>query len=140
MLWHRYSRDEAADAVGIEFGGWDRQSGIVRRPGQLVFFVTLDKGEMDEAYQYRDQFLSPTEFQWQSQNRNTQASELGQEIRHQRERGITVHLFVRKQRREGSRTSPFLYCGELGVPEVGGRTADHRVVGAKRAGSGAALA
>ena len=24
-----------------------------------------------------------------------------------------MHLFVRKHRREGSRTAPFLYCGEL---------------------------
>jgi hypothetical protein len=31
--------------------------------------VTLDKGGKAESFQYRDRFLFPTVFQWESQNR-----------------------------------------------------------------------
>jgi superfamily II DNA or RNA helicase/HKD family nuclease len=113
ILWQRYTRQEAADAVGITLVGWEPQSGIVQRPDSLAFFVTLDKGKLADAYQYRDQFLSAMEFQWQSQNRNTQASSIGQDIRHHRERGITVHLFVRSESKIDGKASPFIYCGTL---------------------------
>jgi hypothetical protein len=99
--------------VGLTLVGWEPQSGIVERPDSLTFFVTLDKEQHAETYQYRDQFLSPTEFQWQSQNKNTQASSIGQAIRHHRERGITVHLFVRGQAKVNGKTQPFIYCGAL---------------------------
>src|SRR5690606_31222622 len=80
VVWERYTRQAAAEALGLQLVGWEPQSGIVRRPDSLTFFVTLNKDTLDAAYQYRDQFLSPTEFQWQSQNKTTQASELGQDI------------------------------------------------------------
>ena len=111
--WHRYSRKEAVAALGITFRGLEQQEGVVRRPGAIVLFVTLDKGEMGDAYQYRDQFISPTEFQWQSQNRTAQASTVGQEILHHHERGIVVHLFIRKQKKMAGKTSPFIYAGPL---------------------------
>lgn len=111
--WQRYTRQEAADAVGLTLVGWEPQSGIVQRPDSLTFFVTLDKEQHADAYQYRDRFLFPTEFQWQSQNRNTQASSIGQDIRHHRERGITIHLFVRAEPKTNGKTSPFIYCGAL---------------------------
>ncbi len=66
-----------------------------------------------EAQRYEDRFLSATEFQWQSQNRNTQQSELGQKIRRHQERGVPVHLFVRRQAKVGGTTQPFLYAGTL---------------------------
>lgn len=113
VRWQRYTREEAAAAVGIKLVGWEPQSGIVRRPDSLTLFVTLDKAKLEEAYQYRDQFLSSGEFQWQSQNRNTQASDLGQDVLHHDERGINVHLFVRAQQKRNGSTLPFLYCGTL---------------------------
>lgn len=113
LLWRRYSRKEAAAALQTEFQGWEAQSGIVERAEHLMFFVTLDKDQSDERYRYRDRFLSPTEFQWQSQNRTRQASELGRKIRYHGERGVDVHLFVRRRKRAGGRTAPFIYCGRL---------------------------
>jgi hypothetical protein len=113
VLWQRYTRPEAARAVGLKLVGWEPQSGIVERPDSLTFFVTLDKEQHADTYQYRDQFLSPTEFQWQSQNKNTQASSIGQAIRHHRERGVTVHLFVRGQAKVRGKAQPFVYCGAL---------------------------
>jgi hypothetical protein len=111
--WRKYTRDEALDAVNVVAQGWDRQVGIVDRPDQVVLFVTLDKRGRPEAQRYEDRFLSATEFQWQSQNRNTQQSELGQNIRRHQERGVPVHLFVRRQAKLGGTTQPFLYAGTL---------------------------
>jgi len=114
VLWNRYKRSEAVAALRITFKGREEQAGIVRRPGGLVFFVTLDKGEMAKEHQYEDRFLSPTEFEWQSQNRTTQASEMGQEIRNHLAKGIDVHLFVRRTKRiRGGAGAPFIYAGTL---------------------------
>ena len=87
----------------------------VRPPGQHTFlFVTLDKKDHVEAFQYKDHFRSPTEFEWQSQNRTSQESNDGLSIRNHRDQGITVHLFVRAKAktREGKGES-FLYCGPV---------------------------
>ena len=66
-----------------------------------------------QALQYQDRFLSPTEFHWQSQNKNSQSSDLGQTILHHKERGIPVYLLVRRRDKVGGTTQPFLYAGEL---------------------------
>jgi superfamily II DNA or RNA helicase/HKD family nuclease/diadenosine tetraphosphate (Ap4A) HIT family hydrolase len=113
VLWQRYTREEAAATLGIILQGWERQSGIVEREGRLVFLVTLDKAEMADAYKYRDRFLSPVHFEWQSQNKTRQKSKLGRTIRDHREQGVDVHLFARQSKRIGGKTSPFLYCGRL---------------------------
>ena len=113
VLWEAYTREQAAERLGITFTGWERQVGIVTRPGMIVFFVTLDKSSMQEAHRYRDQFLSPSEFQWQSQNRNTQESELGQALRHHAARGTHIHLYVRRRGKNNRGTVPFTYAGEL---------------------------
>ncbi len=113
QLWHRYKRAEVPQLFGFEFRGREAQSGIVERPGLFIFFVTLDKRDMQEAHRYKDKFLSPTEFQWQSQNRSRRDSEFGRKIAGHREMGIQVHLFVREKAKVGGVTQPLLYCGEL---------------------------
>jgi superfamily II DNA or RNA helicase/diadenosine tetraphosphate (Ap4A) HIT family hydrolase len=112
-LWTRYQRADAIKMLGLEFRGMESQSGIIQRPDKLVFFVTLEKENMPETHRYKDKFLSTNQFQWQSQNRNSQASSLGQDIRLHGERGINVYLFVRRHQRLSGRTQPFLYCGVL---------------------------
>lgn len=91
----------------------ESQSGIVERPGLIILFVTLDKGDMQEAHRYKDEFPSPTEFQWQSQNRNRRDSEFGRTIAGHRAIGIQVHLFVRAKAKAGGVTQQFVYCREL---------------------------
>ena len=112
-VWQSYSRKAAIESLDIVAKGWDKQVGILDRPDQVVLFVTLDKRGKAETMQYEDRFLSPYEFHWQSQNKNTQSSELGQKLRDHEERGIPVHLFVRKKDRIGGTTQPFIYAGRL---------------------------
>jgi hypothetical protein len=112
--WSMYSRDTGLRALNLKLKNrWERQSGIVERPDRLVFFVTLDKGQHADAYQYEDGFLSPTEFKWQSQNRTRQNSALGRQIRQHRENGAAVHLFVRKMAKVRGKAQDFYYAGEL---------------------------
>jgi hypothetical protein len=112
--WSTYARETGFLSLNFKFKDqWERQTGVVVRPGTIVLFVTLDKGQHAEEYQYKDRFLSPTLFEWQSQNRTRQASSLGQQIRQHRENGTAVHLFVRKMAKVRGRTQEFYYAGEL---------------------------
>ncbi|MEZ4416162.1 MAG: DUF3427 domain-containing protein [Gemmatimonadota bacterium] len=113
VLWRKYTRAEAFQAVGVQPKGFETQVGVVPRPDQILLFVTLDKKGKPEEHRYEDRFLSPTEFQWQSQNKTSQASKLGQALRHHEERGVAVRLFVRKAAKVGGKTEPFRYAGEL---------------------------
>lgn len=64
--------------------------------------------------EYEDHFLSPDTFQWQSQRSTTQASKRGDEIRNHAMKGITLHLFVRRDAKTPQGTgAPFYYCGEV---------------------------
>lgn len=118
--------------------------GFVKRPGHIFLLATLDKAGHATDFQYKDHFISATEFEWQSQNRTGQASADGQDIQQHVARGIAVHLFVRSQKkRAGGGAAPFVYCenvwrgekpitvqwrlpeavparlrGDLGVPDV----------------------
>ena len=100
-------------ALGIEPRGREMQLGIVRRAGELVLFVTLDKSGHAEEFQYDDGFLSPESFVWESQNRNTQAGRVGQDIQGQQKGDTRVRLFVRRRKKLRGESEPFYYGGEL---------------------------
>jgi hypothetical protein len=108
-----YRRDEVPALLGMSGGGRAWQTGIVFQGQQMVLFVTLEKEGQPAEYAYRDRFLAPDRFQWQSQNRTPQGGTVGQAIRHHEERGIEVHLFVRRRAKADGRTLPFVYCGRL---------------------------
>jgi hypothetical protein len=113
-LWQTYSREGIPPLFGFEFSTAIWNAGFVKRPGHMFLFVTLDKSGHAEDFQYHDRFLSRTEFEWQSQNRTTQAGADGQDIQGHATRDIAVHLFVRarKKRAQGG-ASPFIYCGDV---------------------------
>jgi hypothetical protein len=89
-------------------------AGFVVRPGHIFLLVTLDKRGKASEFQYRDHFVSPTVFQWESQNRTRQSGKHGKLIRGHAEQGIPVHLFVRKvSKTPAGGASPFVYCGDV---------------------------
>ncbi len=93
--YRRYKRDAIPNLFGLQYSRMAWGQGFVPQGKQVFLFVTLDKTEHVEAFQYRDHFLSPNEFEWQSQNRTTQKSNHGQLIRDHEQLGVTIHLFVR---------------------------------------------
>jgi hypothetical protein len=61
-----------------------------------------------------DHFLSPTLFQWQSQNRTRRDDTHGRLISSHKAQGIPVHLFVRNASKiPGGGSVPFVYCGDV---------------------------
>jgi superfamily II DNA or RNA helicase/HKD family nuclease len=114
----RYSRDEALAAFGLEDlnGTWG--SGVRWMSGDQadVFFVTLVKTEahFSPTTMYADHALSPTLFQWESQNSTAEKSPTGQRYINHREMGTSVHLFVRETKSgDGIGTPPYLYAGPM---------------------------
>ena len=82
-----------------------------------LFFVTLTKteGHFSPTTMYADSAITPTLFQWESQNTTTDASPVGQRYMRHRESGSSVHLFVRDTRTAiGSVVvPPYLYAGPM---------------------------
>ncbi|MHC4932289.1 MAG: DUF3427 domain-containing protein, partial [Planctomycetota bacterium] len=112
-LWKAYAREEVPPIFDLPFTSTRWQQGFVPFDKDIFLFVTLDKESHPEQHRYEDRFLSPTQFEWQSQNRTTQQGKHGQMIKDHAARGITIHLFVRSESKRGSRAAPFIYCGPV---------------------------
>lgn len=112
--YRRFKRDAIPNLFGLQYSQMAWGQGFVPQGKNVFLFVTLDKTEHEEEFQYRDHFLSSTEFEWQSQNRTTQKSNHGQLIKDHGERGVTIHLFVRaKAKSREGKGETFLYCGPV---------------------------
>jgi len=115
----RYSREEALAAFGMTDLAGTFGSGVRWVPDERadLFFVTLTKseGHFSPTTMYADSAITPTLFQWESQNTTTDASPVGQRYVHHRERGSSVHLFVRESKTaDGSLgVPPYLYAGPM---------------------------
>ncbi|MCR5349404.1 MAG: DUF3427 domain-containing protein, partial [Acholeplasmatales bacterium] len=73
------------------------------------FYVGLNKkGDKKNNFDYKDLFLSPTVFQWESVKDTTFDKGDGPKL----ERTKKVHLFIRKMEKEDGITLPFTYFGE----------------------------
>ena len=118
-LHARYSRDEALAAFGLTDlnGTWGSGVRWVPEDRADVFFVTLNKTEahFSPTTMYADHAISPTLFQWESQNATAEASKTGQRYIHHREIGTSVHLFVRESKTADGTlgTPPYLYAGPM---------------------------
>ena len=112
-LWRSFPRDKIPGLFGFEFKRSIWETGFVTRPGHAFLLVTLDKGGLAKQHKYEDRFIDANTFQWQSQNRTTQRGKHGQELKHHAEKGIDVHLFVRRDKLRDKKAAPFLYCGEV---------------------------
>ena len=83
------------------------------KPDYFIF-VNLHKNEnIKESINYKDKFITPGVFQWQSPNSTTQDSEVGQNIIFNYKLGINLHLFVRKFEKVEGVIQPFVYLGKV---------------------------
>jgi hypothetical protein len=64
---------------------------------------------------YADHAISPTLFQWESQNATAESSPTGQRYIHHGQMGTSVHLFVRESKTADGAlgTPPYLYAGPM---------------------------
>ncbi len=90
-LHARYNRAEALTAFGVPSLRGTFGSGVyfVRDAAADLFFVTLLKTEahFSPTTMYADAAISPTLFQWESQNATRADSPTGRRYRHHRDRG-----------------------------------------------------
>jgi len=121
ILWREYQRSEIPLLFGLTFGQSRWNQGFVHVGDHMFLLVSLEKGDLGSEHQYADQFVSSTEFQWQSQNQHSRDGKVGQRIREHQARAIAVHLFVRRQRKTpDGKAAPFTYCGEVDFQEWSG--------------------
>jgi len=111
--WRSYMREDIPPLFGLPFSTAIWNAGFVSVGQHIFLLVTLEKDDLQKDHRYEDKFLSAERFQWQSQNQTAQASKRGQMLRHHSERGIAVHLFVRRSKKTGSKSAPFYYCGPV---------------------------
>ncbi|MFZ7942790.1 DEAD/DEAH box helicase [Neobacillus sp. 19] len=90
-----------------------RGSGLLANGNEYFLFIDLHKEEdVKESINYKDKFINPHEFQWQSVNNTTQQSERGKNIIFNQQRGIHLHLFIRKYKEMDGKTEPYIYIGK----------------------------
>jgi superfamily II DNA or RNA helicase/diadenosine tetraphosphate (Ap4A) HIT family hydrolase len=111
-LWGNYEREEVVRLFGQNYGpSWrvgHRNFDLNGAPHAFLF-VTLRKPESTPIeHRYADRFLSPREFQWESQATTTPGSRKGQSIIAHRAQNRRIHLFVRPEEKV-----PFVYCGTV---------------------------
>jgi superfamily II DNA or RNA helicase/diadenosine tetraphosphate (Ap4A) HIT family hydrolase/SOS-response transcriptional repressor LexA len=117
QLWGTYRRDAIAPQFGQEYGR-EWQVGhvdlVLHGQPHTVLMVTLHKHAKEERYRYADRFTSPSEFEWESQNRTTPRDKRGRAIVEHRAQGRTIHLFVRfNEDAKDGKGEAFVYCGPV---------------------------
>lgn len=89
-----------------------RGSGLLTNGKDYFLFIDLHKEEdIKESINYKDKFIDERYFQWQSPNTTSQNTDRGQNIIHNKRRGIKLHLFIRKYREIDGKNEPFIYIG-----------------------------
>ncbi|WP_462408537.1 DEAD/DEAH box helicase [Neobacillus sp. Marseille-QA0830] len=90
-----------------------RGSGLLANGNEYFLFIDLHKEEdIKDSINYKDKFINPREFQWQSVNNTSQESERGKNIIFNKQRGINLHLFIRKYKEIDGKTEPYIYIGK----------------------------
>lgn len=98
-----------------------RGSGLISNGNEYFLFVDLHKNDdIKESINYKDEFLSRTLFQWETPNNIRQTSERGKNIIFNKERGINLHLFVRKYKFIDKKVQSYIYIGKGNVVKYKG--------------------
>jgi superfamily II DNA or RNA helicase len=98
-----------------------RGSGLITNDNDYFLFIDLHKDEdIKKSINYQDMFINPKHFQWQSPNATTQGSERGKNIIFNKERGINLHLFIRKYKQIDGSVQPYIYIGHGDVIQYEG--------------------
>lgn len=98
-----------------------RGSGLITNGKEYFLFIDLHKEDnIKESINYKDKFLDRQYFQWQSPNSTSQGSERGKNIIFNKDRGINLHIFVRKYKQIDGIVQPYIYIGKGDVVEYFG--------------------
>ncbi|WP_167816342.1 DEAD/DEAH box helicase [Methanocorpusculum sp. GPch4] len=118
-LYCSYSRDEIVSGLG--WINWDSYAGMLEGVRYIdglktvIMLVTLQKSEKfySPTTMYEDYVISEELFHWQSQNITSPESKVGQRYIHHEKMGISILLFVRQAKSEGTQTMPYVFLGRV---------------------------
>ncbi|SEB97411.1 DUF3427 domain-containing protein [Paenibacillus sp. GP183] len=114
VLYQNYTRNDLIYLFESEAkeGSW--REGVSRVGEHYLLFINLNKGEkVADHLLYHDYFEDQQHFHWQSQNDTSHESGRGQEYIFHKEKGIHIHLFIRKFSEMHGAVLPFTYLGEI---------------------------
>ncbi|NLC48640.1 MAG: DUF3427 domain-containing protein, partial [Tenericutes bacterium] len=109
-LYSNYTKEQTMTSINKEFKMNIRLKGtyIDEETGDTYIWVGLKKDKAKkERTDYKDKFISPIIFQWESENNTTQNSSIGKKLLNSNK----VYLFVRKMDDEDNIILPFTYFG-----------------------------
>ncbi|MCY7910238.1 DUF3427 domain-containing protein [Bacillus inaquosorum] len=113
-LYQTYTRNELIHLFQStdQEGTW--REGVRRVNNNYLIFITLNKSEkVEDHLLYKDYFIDPHHFHWQSQNQTSHDSPVGQNFINHRQKEYKIHLFVRKFSEMHDITLPFIYLGKV---------------------------
>jgi superfamily II DNA or RNA helicase/HKD family nuclease len=98
-----------------------RGSGLLTNGNEYFLYIDLHKEEdIKESINYKDKIIDESTFQWQTPNSTSQSSDRGKNIIYNKERGIHLHLFIRKYKEIDGKTEPYIYIGKGNTIEFEG--------------------
>lgn len=98
-----------------------RGSGLLTNGNDYFLYIDLHKEEnIKESINYQDKFINERLFQWQTPNSTSQDSERGKNILYNKQRGINLHLFIRKYKEIDGKIEPYIYIGRGNTVEFEG--------------------
>ena len=115
-LYHEYSMRDIALLCGYKkvHSAFRGQGLLTLDYPNYYLFVNLHKdANVKESINYKDKFLAPDIFQWESPNSTTQTSDVGKNLIDNINRNVKLHLFVRKFEKVENVTQSFMYLGEV---------------------------
>ena len=89
-------------------------SGVIPFKNHYFIYVDLNKDEdVRESINYKDHIIDTSSMQWESQNSASENSPSGQNLIMSEEKGIQLHMFVRKLKKIDGLVQPFIYLGRV---------------------------
>ncbi len=109
-----FRREVIPALFGTEFnpGNWHSGHVVLNEKDAHVLLVTLNKQGKSADHRYLDHWIDERTFHWQTQNSTTPQNKRGRELIEHKQRGISLHLFVRDRKLSGGRAAPFIYHGK----------------------------
>lgn len=90
-----------------------RGQGLLSNENEYFLFADIHKEEdIKESINYKDRLLDCKRFQYQTPNSTSQTSKVGLNIIKHQERGINLHIFIRKYKEIDGAVQPFIYLGK----------------------------
>ncbi|WP_332237638.1 DUF3427 domain-containing protein [Sporolactobacillus sp. KGMB 08714] len=111
-LYEQYSTRDLGPLINFEKKLSAFRGSTIPNGNDYYLFIDLNKDEdLKDSMKYKDKFISPMVFQWETPNSNSQESKQGQRIINNKKYGINLYLFVRKFKVIDNNTEPFIYLG-----------------------------